>query len=407
MNANSATSVPQTERRSPFQFFALPLFIFLLLFSFGCAKKSDNYARPQLPVSPQSANQKKVNSILKTAFSQMGNPYRYGGSAPETGFDCSGFVGWVYKQYGVSLPRSSRDMMAVGTPIDKEDLRPGDLVFFNYGYSHVGIYTGNDKYIHSPRTGKTITESDLNGRGRKERFVAARRIIDNQGISTISERLKAEWISQSRHQARLALNEKNGRGVATTSSRLSGQTASRGSGSRIAVNSKNVAGAKIKVASGDTLVALAKKHGVTTQELVAANNLRDKHRLRLGQVLIVPQKAKVTPVAKSANNKNLTAKASPKKPSVKAKNSRAKSRVKVKTNSKSRGGTKVSTRKSAAPTKASAKAAAKSPAKGANKVAAKSPAKGANKVAGKSSTRASNKVVAKAAVKNKAKTTRR
>jgi hypothetical protein len=167
----------------------------------GCLSTGRKAALPPAKAAaPLEKNQLQVNSILKTAFSQFGNRYRYGGSSPETGFDCSGFVGWVYGQYGVSLPRSSRDMLAVGEAVERSELRPGDLVFFNYGYSHVGIYTGDDKYIHSPSTGKAVQESNLEDKGRGDRFVGGRRIIDNHGVSLISENLKNEWIAQSRHQ---------------------------------------------------------------------------------------------------------------------------------------------------------------------------------------------------------------
>ncbi|MDR1577466.1 MAG: C40 family peptidase [Deltaproteobacteria bacterium] len=293
-----------------FCFAFLPLLAGLTLFAFGCAKNNANNA--YRPTNPYSANETRVNNILKTAFSQMGNPYRYGGVTPETGFDCSGFVGWVYKQYGVTLPRSSRAMMTVGSPISKAELRPGDLVFFNYGISHVGIYTGDNKYIHSPRTGKSITESNLNGLGRKEKFVAARRIIDNQGITTISENLKTEWIAQSRHQARLALDEK--------AKQQRGQTAlaaTRLKANQPAKNNVRNFGSSIKiiVVSGDTLEGLAKKHGLTIKELAAANNLRNKHQLSLGQILSMPPKGAITPSAKTNHAANhLTAKATANKP---------------------------------------------------------------------------------------------
>ncbi|MDR2443280.1 MAG: C40 family peptidase, partial [Deltaproteobacteria bacterium] len=185
----------------------LPIIFILALAIAGCSAPAKKAAiTPRIP-TPGELNQRQVNNILKTAFSQVGNPYRYGGSSPETGFDCSGFVGWVYQQYGVKLPRSSRDMLKVGDPVSREELRPGDLVFFNYGYSHVGIYTGDDKYIHSPRTGKRIQESDLNAKGRGDRFVGGRRIIDNLGVTNISDSLKSQWVAQSRHQTTAALNQ--------------------------------------------------------------------------------------------------------------------------------------------------------------------------------------------------------
>ncbi|MDR1607577.1 MAG: C40 family peptidase [Deltaproteobacteria bacterium] len=360
MHASFAST--STFRRS-FSLTILPILALLLVFSFGCAQKNNNKFtyRPK-PVSPYSANQKRVNNILKTAFSQLGNPYRYGGNTPETGFDCSGFVGWVYKQFGVSLPRSSRAMMTAGVPIEKEDLRPGDLVFFNYGYSHVGIYTGDNKYIHSPRTGKSITESDLNGRGRKEHFVGARRVIDNQGITSISERLKTEWIAQSRHQARLALekaNPKRGQ-IQVASSRQKPTTqakkSSRASGSVV----------NIKVASGDTLVGLAKKYGVTTAELEAANNLRNRHKLKLGQTINVPQKAtkKANQTAKATQatkKSSLTAKATPadKKVTQTAKKAtQADKNLTAKVSDKTKTKAKVST-KSQAKSKAKSQASSK------------------------------------------------
>ncbi|MDR1545370.1 MAG: LysM peptidoglycan-binding domain-containing protein [Deltaproteobacteria bacterium] len=237
-------------------------------------------------------NQDKVNAILKTAFSQMGNPYRYGGASPETGFDCSGFVGWVYSQYGVSLPRSSRDMLSAGVPIEAEDLRPGDLVFFNYGYSHVGIYTGGDKFIHSPRTGKRIEEVKLSSKGRGDRFVGARRVIDNQGVTAISNNLKEDWIKQSRHQTTLALNE-------AASVRHTGAVVKSARSAPAKGEPKSVLH---KVKAGDTLSGLAARYGVGAAQIAAANGLTNRHKLKLGQKLAIPTKAAATaqPAAKKA-----------------------------------------------------------------------------------------------------------
>ena len=86
----------------------------------GCLADKPAALDPTPAIVLEDPNQRRVDDILEPAFSQIGNPYRYGGSAPETGFDCSGFVGWVYGQYGVSLPRSSRDMLAVGDPVDRD-----------------------------------------------------------------------------------------------------------------------------------------------------------------------------------------------------------------------------------------------------------------------------------------------
>jgi LysM repeat protein len=263
----------------------LPIIALLAAALPGCLSTGRKEASlPARPVVVGEANQRQVNSILKTAFSQVGNPYRYGGASPETGFDCSGFVGWVYGQYGVSLPRSSRDMLAVGEAVEREELRPGDLVFFNYGYSHVGIYTGGDKYIHSPSTGKTVQESNLSDKGRGDRFVGGRRIIDNHGVSAINEGLKSQWIAQSRHQQEA--EAKKASSGARAGTRAAAETAPK---------------PKVhKVASGDNLVTLARRYGVTVNDIVAANSLADRHKLKIGQRLTIPQKK---PSAQTAKNK--------------------------------------------------------------------------------------------------------
>jgi LysM repeat protein len=197
-------------------------------------------------------------------------------------------------------------MMAVGTPIERSELRPGDLVFFNYGYSHVGIYTGDDKYIHSPSTGKRIQESDLNGKGRGDHFVGARRVIDNRGVTSISDQLKAEWVSQSRSQTALALNDQaaqrhTGANAAYKPAAKSKTAGGKKSSQKTAT--ATVSGSKThKVVSGDTIVDLAKRYGVSSSDLVASNRLKDKNKLKLGQTLVIPDK-KTGPVA-SANPQN-------------------------------------------------------------------------------------------------------
>lgn len=91
------------------------------------------------------------HSLLALAQEQLGTPYVYGGTSP-SGFDCSGFVQYVYKHFGYSLPRGSDDQYGKGTKISKSELQPGDLVFFNNGgrlTTHVGIYIGGGKFVHS------------------------------------------------------------------------------------------------------------------------------------------------------------------------------------------------------------------------------------------------------------------
>ncbi|MDR2350097.1 MAG: C40 family peptidase [Deltaproteobacteria bacterium] len=292
------------ERKSLKSSLLVPLLLLLMSFGLSACQTAKKTALKPIPPDQllQRVAQNRVNGILKTAFSQVGNPYRYGGSKPETGFDCSGFVLWVYKQFGVDLPRSSRDMMSAGTPIDRSELRPGDLIFFKYNISHVGIYTGDNKYIHSPSTGKRIQESDLSDKGRGDHFVAARRVIDNRGVTTISEELKSEWVKQSRHQTTLALNDK-------AAQRHTGANARGNRTANVASNAKKknakstvtASGKSHKVSSGDTIVDLAKRYGVTASDLLAANNIKnkDRHKLKIGQVLKIPEKKTTT--AKAAN----------------------------------------------------------------------------------------------------------
>lgn len=115
------------------------------------------------------------------AVSLVGSPYRLGGTAPETGLDCSGFVDYVFRQTtGITLPHDSQAISAATQPLDASDLQPGDLVFFNTGdhaFSHVGIYLGEDRFVHasSSRTG-SIMISRLTDRYWHERFDGARRV---------------------------------------------------------------------------------------------------------------------------------------------------------------------------------------------------------------------------------------
>lgn len=115
------------------------------------------------------------------AVSLVGSPYRLGGSAPETGLDCSGFVGHVYRTMtGVQLPRDSRAIHEATTPLPVDDLRPGDLVFFNTlnrANSHVGIYLGENRFVHasSSRTGGVMV-SNLDDRYWRTRYEGARRV---------------------------------------------------------------------------------------------------------------------------------------------------------------------------------------------------------------------------------------
>lgn len=101
--------------------------------------------------------------ILKTAQSLEGTPYRYGGSSPSSGFDCSGFTSYVYDQVGIGLPRTSSAQHDAVTQISQGSAKPGDLVFFHGsgGVYHVAIYAGNDKVWHAPNSGGSVEMVDI------------------------------------------------------------------------------------------------------------------------------------------------------------------------------------------------------------------------------------------------------
>jgi cell wall-associated NlpC family hydrolase len=109
-------------------------------------------------------------SAAGAAMSQLGTPYVWAGAAPG-GFDCSGLVMWAFAQVGISLPHNAAAQYGHGTPVDKSQLAPGDLVFFS-GLGHVGIYIGGGQYVHAPQTGDVVKVSSVNRSG----WVGARRV---------------------------------------------------------------------------------------------------------------------------------------------------------------------------------------------------------------------------------------
>lgn len=121
-----------------------------------------------------------VQKLLDGALELVGIRYRRGGSNAETGFDCSGFVGYVFRErLGLDLPRTSREISRVGEEVTRADLEPGDLVFFKtmrQAFSHVGIYLGNNQFVHAPRTGQAVRVEDMRSSYWARRYNGARRI---------------------------------------------------------------------------------------------------------------------------------------------------------------------------------------------------------------------------------------
>jgi cell wall-associated NlpC family hydrolase len=114
------------------------------------------------------------------AMGLLGVPYRRGGNTESTGFDCSGFVRHLYeKSVGRLLPRRAEEQARATQVIDKEELKPGDLVFFNTmrrAFSHVGMYVGDGQFIHSPRAGQSVRVEDMRSAYWQKRFNGARRV---------------------------------------------------------------------------------------------------------------------------------------------------------------------------------------------------------------------------------------
>jgi cell wall-associated NlpC family hydrolase len=136
---------------------------------------SSTPSTPTSSDSPTGAPPSQYGGVVGIAMQYLGTPYRYGGESPSTGFDCSGFVMYVFSRVGVSLPRTVSTQYAVGVPVSRSELQAGDLVFFN-GLGHVGIYIGGNQFIHSPHTGDVVKISAMTG-WYASTYVGARRIL--------------------------------------------------------------------------------------------------------------------------------------------------------------------------------------------------------------------------------------
>lgn len=122
----------------------------------------------------------RAGELVVQALSLIGIKYKWGSKDPEAGLDCSGLVSHVFNEVaGVVLPRDSRSMSKVGASVDKTELQPGDLVFFNTlrkPFSHVGIYIGENRFVHAPRRGREVEISEMRDRYWQKRFNGARRV---------------------------------------------------------------------------------------------------------------------------------------------------------------------------------------------------------------------------------------
>jgi cell wall-associated NlpC family hydrolase len=147
----------------------LPLVAFLGALA-GCTP-----FQPGLPGG--SAKSDPGQAVLQAAQSRIGAPYRYGGAGPDA-FDCSGLVTYVHRQLGIDVPRTAAEQFAAATPVQRRDLRPGDLVFFRLdsrSVSHVGIYAGADRFVHAPQSGGQVRTASLEDEWYRQRYAGAGR----------------------------------------------------------------------------------------------------------------------------------------------------------------------------------------------------------------------------------------
>ena len=135
---------------------------------------------PAPATSPAQRAAPEQSEMLFRVLTSIGVDYRYGGNSHTTGFDCSGLVAHVFREgYGINLPRTSTEQAQVGQPVPADDLKPGDLVFYNTlnrPFSHVGIYLGDGRFIHAPKTGSAVRIESLKSAYWLKRWNGARRI---------------------------------------------------------------------------------------------------------------------------------------------------------------------------------------------------------------------------------------
>ena len=169
----------------------LTVIIMCLISQIGCSTPSRSITAPSIAsnttiTSPsiqsvqQSTATPPLPTIVTVATSLLGVRYRYGGVSPEKGFDCSGFVYYSHQQLGIELPRAIEAQFALTRPVARQNLSPGDLVFFRTRrgrLQHVGIYLGQNRFIHAPSTGKVVSITTLDNAYWKPRFARGGRLV--------------------------------------------------------------------------------------------------------------------------------------------------------------------------------------------------------------------------------------
>ena len=165
-----AAHYPQSSPAAPARWLAG---LFLLLALAGCTSGGGHIQAPP---------SRHANDVLMRAIGLVGTPYRYGGNTPDSGFDCSGLVDFVFRDAaGLGLPRSTRELIDLHAPkIDRDDLQPGDLLFFSPAggdVSHIGIYVGEGRFVHAPSQGGTVRLDSLDNPYWRKAYREAKRVL--------------------------------------------------------------------------------------------------------------------------------------------------------------------------------------------------------------------------------------
>lgn len=148
------------------------------------AQAAEQGRKPEDQLSFLERYTNAAQDVILQGLKLVGVRYRFGGNDEDSGLDCSGFVRLVFKDsIGAALPRTAREMSEIGQRIDTSQLKPGDLVFFNTmrrAFSHVGIYLGDNHFMHAPRTGAEVRVESMESSYWMQRYNGARRIIDGE-----------------------------------------------------------------------------------------------------------------------------------------------------------------------------------------------------------------------------------
>ncbi|MFJ2466372.1 C40 family peptidase [Pseudomonas sp. NPDC087615] len=169
----------------------LALMFFAALLS-ACASRTPPPApivRAPVAFGPSQSFSPAADDVLFRALGLVGTPYRWGGNTPDSGFDCSGLIGFVYRDaVGISLPRSTRELIVMQAPnVSKEGLQTGDLIFFatNGGsqVSHAGIYVGEGRFVHAPATGGTVKLDSLSKAYWQKAYLSAKRVLQPEHLA--------------------------------------------------------------------------------------------------------------------------------------------------------------------------------------------------------------------------------